>query len=99
MLEHRYEGLYQASGLFRENTFRRFEQVKQIHTVLLVASTVLIAAYMWLLFRPWNSRMRSESRTIAGLLSQLPAEVDVEGHIKQVSVGGCRPRIHWLEWL
>ncbi len=43
-----------------------------------------------LLYRPYAARLRRDSRTVAGLLSLLPAEVDVEGHVKTVVLGMSR---------
>jgi hypothetical protein len=41
-------------------------------------------AFVMLLLRPYTARLHAESKAIAGMLSQLPAEVDVEGHVKAI---------------
>jgi hypothetical protein len=82
-----YDGLNKASDMFVQHTINRFEQVKMLHIILLVATLVLMLAFLLLLFRPYYRKLHAESKTIAGLLSQLPNEVDVEGHVKTVVFG------------
>ena len=82
-----YDGLNTASDMFVQHTINRFEQVKMLHIILLVATLVLMLAFLVLLFRPYYRKLHAESKTIAGLLSQLPNEVDVEGHVRTVVFG------------
>jgi hypothetical protein len=42
------------------------------------------------LYRPYARRLHRDSKAVAGLLSQLPSEVDVEGHVKTVVLGIVR---------
>eukprot|EP00877_Chromochloris_zofingiensis_P013211 jgi/Chrzof1/8143/UNPLg00190.t1 len=79
-----YDGLETATTMFVTYTISRFEEVKQLHVILLVSFCGLLVCYGVLLFRPYVARLLSESKAIAGMLSQLPAEVDVEGHVKHV---------------
>jgi hypothetical protein len=46
--------------------------------------------FVMALYRPYARRLRRDSKVVAGLLSQLPAEVDVEGHVKTVVLGIVR---------
>jgi hypothetical protein len=82
-----FDGLDEASRLFDEYTMQQFNIVKQLHIILLVATIVLMAAFIALKYRPYVKRVKAESKMIAGLLSQLPAEVDVLPQVKQVVLG------------
>jgi hypothetical protein len=65
-----------------------FVQVRTIHTVVYVLS-LFGALLLWLaLVRPTLKRAGKESRQIAEMLSQLPADMDVEAIIAQVVLGG-----------
>lgn len=46
-----YDGLTTAANMFVEYTIARFEEVKQLHIILLVCSLVLILAFVWKVFR------------------------------------------------
>lgn len=61
--------------------------MKELHVILLVISLVLMVAFVLLLYRPYIKRLKRDSKMVAGMLSQLPAEVDVEGQVKQVVLG------------
>lgn len=68
-----------------------FSQLRTVHVAVLVISLAW-ALTMWLaLVRPMLRRAGKESRQIAEMLSQLPAEMDVEGLVAQAlvkTVGG-----------
>jgi len=81
------DGLDEASRLFDEYTMQQFNIVKELHILLLVATIVLMTAFIFLKYRPYVKRVKAESKLIAGLLSQLPAEVDVLPQVKQVVLG------------
>ncbi len=59
----------------------------QLHIILLVITFACALAFVVLLYRPYTQHLRTESKKIAGMLSQLPAEVDVEGHVRSVVLG------------
>jgi hypothetical protein len=65
----------------------RLGAVKQLHIILLVISLACMALFLLLLYRPYAKRLHRDSKAVAGLLSQLPSEVDVEGHVKTVVLG------------
>jgi hypothetical protein len=67
-------------------TIQRFEAVKTLHIILLVASLATIAGFVVLLFRPYVRLLHEESKDIAGLLSQLPAEVAIEDIARTVVI-------------
>lgn len=80
------EGLYKAVDLFEVYTIKRFESVKTLHIILLVISLAIIALFVVFLFRPYVKLLHEESKDIAGLLSQLPAEVAIEDLAKTVVI-------------
>lgn len=82
-----YDGLKTAAELFVNYTISRFEQVKQLHIILLVVTLVLVLLFVWKMFRPYVQKLHAESKTMAGMMSQLPAEVDIEGHVKTHVLG------------
>ncbi len=59
----------------------------QLHIILLVITIAAALAFVLLLYRPYTQHLRTESKKIAGMLSQLPAEVDVEGHVRTIILG------------
>lgn len=60
-----------------------FDQMRIAHVVVFVIS-LLWALFMWLMIvRPMLKHSGKESRQIAEMLSQLPAEMDVEGLVTQ----------------
>eukprot|EP00883_Tetradesmus_obliquus_P002715 jgi/Sobl393_1/12921/SZX78204.1 len=82
-----YDGLQTAAGLFVDFTISRFEEVKQLHIILLVCTLVAVLLFVTKVFRPHVARLHAESKAMAGMMSQLPAEVDIEGHVKQHVLG------------
>jgi hypothetical protein len=82
-----FQGLDKAAMVFDDYTKDQFNNVKTLHSILLVASLGLIAAFIVLTYRPYVAKVRAESKVVAGLLSQLPAEVDVLAQIKAVMLG------------
>eukprot|EP00882_Tetradesmus_deserticola_P026902 GHRQ01029723.1.p2 GENE.GHRQ01029723.1~~GHRQ01029723.1.p2 ORF type:complete len:172 (-),score=36.57 GHRQ01029723.1:350-865(-) len=68
----------------------RFESVKQLHIILLVISLSCMVLFVLALYRPYARRLHRDSKAVAGPLSQLPPEVDVEGHVKTVVLGIVR---------
>jgi hypothetical protein len=65
----------------------RLGAVKQLHIILLGVSLACMVLFLLLLYRPYTKRLQRDSKAVAGLLSQLPSEVDVEGHVKTVVLG------------
>ncbi|KAI8467685.1 MAG: hypothetical protein J3K34DRAFT_523567 [Monoraphidium minutum] len=85
------EGIYQAVTMFEEYTIAQFESVTQLHQIMLVVTIFLVLGFMVLLYRPYVRLLHEESKDIAGMLSQLPAEVNVEDTVK-THVLGLPPR-------
>jgi hypothetical protein len=77
-----------AAQTFRKGVEHIFVQVRTVHTVVFVLS-LFGALLLWLaLVLPTLKCAGKESRQIAEMLSQLPPEMDVEGIIAQVVLGG-----------
>ncbi|WIA44587.1 hypothetical protein OEZ86_007310 [Tetradesmus obliquus] len=83
-----YDGLATAADVFVHWPIKRLEQVKQLHIILLAASLACMLLYFIALYRPYLAQLRHDDKAIVGLLSQLPAEVDVEGHVRAVLAAG-----------
>ncbi|WIA20263.1 hypothetical protein OEZ85_006098 [Tetradesmus obliquus] len=83
-----YDGLATAADVFVHWPIKRLEQVKQLHIILLAASLACMLLYFIALYRPYLAQLRHDDKAIVGLLSQLPAEVDVEGHVRAVLANG-----------
>jgi hypothetical protein len=65
----------------------RLGAIKQLHSILLGVSLACMVLFWLLLYRPYIRSLHRDSKAVAGLLSQLPSEVDVEGHVKSVVLG------------
>jgi hypothetical protein len=55
-----------------------------------VCSLACMVLFVLALYRPYARRLHRDSKAVAGLLSQLPSEVDVEGHVETVVLGIVR---------
>lgn len=61
--------------------------MKQLHIILLVISLACMVLFVLFLYRPYIRLLHRDSKVVAGMLSHLPAEVDVEGQVKGVVLG------------
>lgn len=59
----------------------------QLHIILLAVSLVCMALFWLLLVRPYVQVLKRNTIVVAGMLSQVPAEVDVEGIVKSIILG------------
>jgi hypothetical protein len=85
------DGLEKASGLFVEHAIEQLQQVKTLHIILLVVTLCILLLFVVFLFRPYVVAHEEETKAIAGMLSHLPAEVNVESHIRTFVMGITRP--------
>jgi hypothetical protein len=68
-----------------------FDSLRTSHVAVFVVS-VGLALFLWLgLVRPMLARARKESRQMAEMLSQLPAEMDVEALVGQALAAAGAP--------
>jgi hypothetical protein len=65
----------------------RLNIARSLHIGLLCICLACIAFFLLALYRPYIRSLHRDSKAVAGLLSQLPSEVDVEGHVKSVVLG------------
>jgi hypothetical protein len=77
-----YDALQAASRLYTDSVMAQCAAMKQLHVILLVVTIFLMLGFTVLLFRPYRKRITDEATKVAGLLSLLPPECDVEGHVK-----------------
>ncbi|KAG2441028.1 hypothetical protein HXX76_003881 [Chlamydomonas incerta] len=93
-----YEGLQQAAELFVRYSESRYNEVATLHAILLIVCIVLVVGYLLLVLWPHLGRVKSYAERQAGLLSHVPPEMDVRGHVRHVlrramATVGWRPRI------
>ncbi|GLC57759.1 hypothetical protein PLESTB_001261700 [Pleodorina starrii] len=79
-----YEGLQSSAQLFVDFSISRYNSIKLLQTILLVVTIVFFLSYAVLLLRPYTLAVEREAMRLAGLLSHVPAEMDVSGHVRQV---------------
>lgn len=65
----------------------RLDSVKELHIILLVISLCCMALFVLLMYRPYIKALRRDTKAVVNMLSQLPAEVDVEGQVKAIVLG------------
>lgn len=78
---HKVEAMYLADAL------ELLDSTRLMHVLLLVALILFAGAIVVFLFRPFQNRIRQEMFQVADVLSQLPADVDVEGMVLAAVVG------------
>ncbi|KAG2423934.1 hypothetical protein HXX76_014875 [Chlamydomonas incerta] len=79
-----YEGLQQAAQLFVDYSISRYNQVVDIHTILLICTIVGICAYMVLILWPHLARLKADAMRQSALLSHVPPDLDVRAHVKAI---------------
>mmetsp|Transcript_19977 Transcript_19977/g.43523 ORF Transcript_19977/g.43523 Transcript_19977/m.43523 type:complete len:1516 (-) Transcript_19977:1907-6454(-) len=89
-----YEGLQTAAKMFVNYSIKRYDEVALIQTILLVAAALFTLAYPLLVLRPYLNRIKAEAARVAGLLSNVPQEVDVAGHVTSIVLP---PKAHNFE--
>ncbi|GIM12312.1 hypothetical protein Vretimale_15676, partial [Volvox reticuliferus] len=77
-----YEGLQTAAQLFVDYSIKRYNEVTQLHTILLGTTCGIFTLYTLLLLWPRLARIRGDAARQSALLSHVPPEVDVKGHVK-----------------
>ncbi|GFR51586.1 hypothetical protein Agub_g14007 [Astrephomene gubernaculifera] len=79
-----YEGLQSSAQLFMDYMLSRYNLIKTMHSILLIVSILLVLSYALLILRPYRAAVEREAERLAGLLSHVPAEMDVVSHVRQV---------------
>ncbi|EFJ45816.1 hypothetical protein VOLCADRAFT_93924 [Volvox carteri f. nagariensis] len=85
-----YEGLQSSAQLFVDFMIGRYQNVKLLHTLLLVATIVLFVTYALLVLRPYLAGVAQEAHRLAGLLSHVPADMDVATYARNVMRAAAR---------
>ncbi|PNW87648.1 hypothetical protein CHLRE_02g142166v5 [Chlamydomonas reinhardtii] len=78
-----HDGLHELLASYRSDALAAFTAQGTLHTVIFAVSWVLWAAYLYFLLRPYLQVSSTETKRVAELLSQLPAELDVEGMVEE----------------
>ncbi|KAG2422329.1 hypothetical protein HXX76_016114 [Chlamydomonas incerta] len=78
-----HDGLHELLVSYRADALAAFTAQGTLHTVIFAVSWVLWAAYLYFLLRPYLQVSSTETKRVAELLSQLPAELDVEGMVEE----------------
>ncbi|GLI66740.1 hypothetical protein VaNZ11_010687 [Volvox africanus] len=79
-----YEGLQSSAQLFVDFMISRYQNVKLLHTLLLVGTILLFLVYGLFILRPYLAAVAREAQRLAGLLSHVPGELDVVSYTRQV---------------
>eukprot|EP00879_Flechtneria_rotunda_P022137 GHRR01023358.1.p1 GENE.GHRR01023358.1~~GHRR01023358.1.p1 ORF type:complete len:763 (+),score=195.35 GHRR01023358.1:255-2291(+) len=89
-----YEGLLTAGALFTDTTLRALDLVQKLHAILLAITIGTLVLLLIALLLPFKRQLVTESRRLAGLLSQLPQEADVMGHVKALVLDTAYKKKH-----
>ncbi|GIM01023.1 hypothetical protein Vretimale_5872 [Volvox reticuliferus] len=64
-----------------------YKVVDKLHIAAMILSWVLVICFVFFMLRPFLHRNRGETNRIAKMLSQLPADVDIEGLVYRLLLG------------
>jgi hypothetical protein len=79
-----YDGLQTASDLFVSSSTQVYSTINIIQMVLVIVAFLLGVLYLILVLRSYLILQHHEVEQVAGLLSQVPNELDVPSHVKKV---------------
>lgn len=79
-----YDGLQTASDLFVSSSTSIYDTIRILQMVAVLAVFLLSAVYLLLVLRTYLQLQHHEVDQVAGLLSQVPNELDVPSHVKKV---------------
>lgn len=85
-----YGGLQTASDVFVESSTSIYTNISLIQLFLVIAAFVLAVIYLALVLRNYLILQNHEVGQVAGLLSQVPNEVDMTSHVKKVIQEGSK---------
>ncbi|KAJ9516873.1 hypothetical protein QJQ45_027277 [Haematococcus lacustris] len=72
--------------LYQDKVLSVYSKCLQILVASFALTWVILVLYLLLVFRPFLHRVNNETKRVAELLSQLPAEVDVEGLVQRLLI-------------
>ncbi|KAL6764391.1 hypothetical protein V8C86DRAFT_3084217 [Haematococcus lacustris] len=76
---------------YQDMVLNVYSQCLDIQVASFALSWVIMALFLLLVFRPFLDRVKNENKRVAELLSQLPAEVDVEGLVQRTAPAAPQP--------
>ncbi|KAG2443480.1 hypothetical protein HXX76_001833 [Chlamydomonas incerta] len=79
-----YEGLQQAAQLFVDYSIGRYNQVANLHTILLIVTVFVFIFFILFILWPHLARLKADATRQSALLSHVPPELDVRAHVKSV---------------
>ncbi|KAG2443479.1 hypothetical protein HXX76_001832 [Chlamydomonas incerta] len=79
-----YEGLQQAAQLFVDYSIGRYNQVTNLHTILLIVAITLVCCFLFMVLWPHLARLKAGAARQGALLSHVPPELDVRAHVRSV---------------
>lgn len=82
----------------RAASYRAAAQVKELRTLFVVATFVGLVVFVALCTRVYLGAIDQEAAHVAGLLSHVPADVDVASHVSPVAAWGDGWRHVILSW-
>ncbi|KAG2443224.1 hypothetical protein HYH02_009297 [Chlamydomonas schloesseri] len=87
-----YEGLQQAAQLFVDYSIGRYNQVADLHMILLIVTIFGAIVYIAFILWPHLARLKADASRQSALLSHVPPEMDVRAHVKAVFRRSARRR-------
>nr|ACF39778.1 PAS domain sensory protein FXL1 [Chlamydomonas reinhardtii] len=79
-----YEGLQQAAQLFVDYSIGKYNQVADLHTILLIVTIFVLIFFILFILWPHLARLKADATRQSALLSHVPPELDVRAHVKSV---------------
>ncbi len=88
-----YDGIQTTSEVFVTYSTQKFKTVQTVQLVLMIVCIILATLYIYLILRPYLALQKIEVLKVAGLVSHVSQEVDVNGHAKRMmrKVGNPKP--------
>lgn len=82
-----YDGILAAVNLFRDSAIAQYDAIREMHLGLLIATVIIFTVMILMtLFRRTLKQSRKDCHLLAGLLSLIPPEIDVEKELKRTIV-------------
>lgn len=78
------QGITAAGEIFLSQTLHMYDVLSALHGVLLGLCLALFSWYMLVAVRRHVARVQGEQAQLAALLSVVPTDMDVQGHVRNV---------------
>ncbi len=93
-LDDLYGGLQQAAEDFVAYSHKKFGLVSLLQIILLICLSGMVVLYYYLLTRPYLKVHNEERKKVAGLLSHVPNEVDINAHTRRMLRHAAKPKAY-----